>query len=624
MDDRLTTGGHSGSWELLERESQLASLRQYAEEARGRDGRLVLVSGEAGIGKSSLLEALQSELRDATWVWGACDGLFTPRPLAPFHDMAREVGGALHDAVREGASRDRVYDEVLTWLGAQDRLTVLVVEDVQWADDATLDLLRYLGRRLRDLPVLLLVTFRDDALGPADTLRVALGELGRPALHPPHRPAAALPRRRSDAWPRARPTAPTSCTASPAATRSSSPRCSPPATRSRPVDGARRRPGPGRGTRRRGPHRARRGRPRRAARGSGPGARPRPSTDLATFDRLVDAGLLTADGAPCASGTSCRGGPSSRRSRPTAGWPVTGRSSMRCSTRRCDDEPRMAYHAEGAGDADLVRRYAPAAAEQAAALGAHREAAAQYERALRFPLDDPRALAELYDGYADALAYVDSWSQAAEARERAIQIWHDLGDAAREGKDHRRLCAVYWRLCRGEESVAAIKRALALLEPLGRRPGAGLRLVDRGLQPLADRPRGRCRDAGSVARDGAAARRPVGAQRRAQQRRAAASSSSAATGRVRCWRRSGSLSTPAPRARPAVRTPTPTPSSSASSGSPRRSASGATASPTATSATSRRTPPACAGTAPSRWPTSGGGTTQPRSPSGCWRPRRAR
>src|SRR5262249_3954465 len=88
---------------LLERESQLGSLLQYADEARACTGRLVLISGEAGVGKSSLVEELQHRLPEATWAWGACDGLFTPRPLAPLHDIAREVGGALLDVVRESA-----------------------------------------------------------------------------------------------------------------------------------------------------------------------------------------------------------------------------------------------------------------------------------------------------------------------------------------------------------------------------------------------------------------------------------------------------------------------------------------------------------------------------------------
>ncbi len=98
---------------LLERESQLGSLLQYADEARARTGRLVLVSGEAGVGKSSLIEELQHRLPDATWAWGACDGLFTPRPLAPVHDIAREIGGNLLDMINSAASRDEIFDAAL-------------------------------------------------------------------------------------------------------------------------------------------------------------------------------------------------------------------------------------------------------------------------------------------------------------------------------------------------------------------------------------------------------------------------------------------------------------------------------------------------------------------------------
>src|SRR5262249_49613662 len=107
---------------------------------------------------------------------------------------------------------------------------------------------------------------------------------------------------------------------------------------------------------------------------------------------------------------------------------------------QCDDEARLAYHADAAGEPELVRRYAPGAARRAADLGAHREAVAQYERALRYvPSEDGRALAEVYDGYADALALVDRWPAAVDARQRAIQIWHELGEVRREGHDHRKL-----------------------------------------------------------------------------------------------------------------------------------------------------------------------------------------
>ena len=63
--------------ELLEREPSLALLADYAAEARRGDGRLVVLGGEAGVGKTALLERFQRDLPGARWSWGACDGLFT-------------------------------------------------------------------------------------------------------------------------------------------------------------------------------------------------------------------------------------------------------------------------------------------------------------------------------------------------------------------------------------------------------------------------------------------------------------------------------------------------------------------------------------------------------------------
>ena len=112
-----------------------------------------------------------------------------------------------------------------------------------------------------------------------------------------------------------------------------------------------------------------------------------------------------------------------------------------------------------------------AAAAQAAALGAHREAAAQYERALRFPPDDPAALAELYDGYADAARLRRLAGRRPPRRASArSRSGSDSATPAARGTTSRKLCSVYWRLCRGPESVAAIERAIELLEPLGDDP----------------------------------------------------------------------------------------------------------------------------------------------------------
>ena len=138
--------------QLLERESSLASLAAYAQEARRGHGRLVLVAGEAGVGKSALVEQFQCDLPDARWSWGACDGLFTPRPLGPLFDLAEPLGGELLELCRSNAAREELFRALLRQVSERGTLDVVVVEDVHWADEATVDLLRFLGRRLADPP----------------------------------------------------------------------------------------------------------------------------------------------------------------------------------------------------------------------------------------------------------------------------------------------------------------------------------------------------------------------------------------------------------------------------------------------------------------------------------------
>ncbi len=176
---------------LLEREAQLASLTGYAGEARHGDGRLVLVAGEAGVGKSALVEQVQRDLPAAHWFWGACDGLFTPRPLGPLFDIASKLGGELLELCRADAPRDDLFRALLRQISEPAELHVLVMEDVHWADEATVDLLRFLGRRLRDAPVLLIATYRDDGLSRGRSAPRRAGRPGHATLHQAHRARAA-------------------------------------------------------------------------------------------------------------------------------------------------------------------------------------------------------------------------------------------------------------------------------------------------------------------------------------------------------------------------------------------------------------------------------------------------
>src|SRR5919198_2984189 len=140
--------------ELLERDEELAPLRALGGAAGAGHGALVLVTGEAGIGKSALVEAFaRSQVGALRVLWGWCDQLTTPRPLGPVRDLARQLRGRLIDQLAAGndaGAVDALLDEISGPPGS-----VLVIEDAHWADEATLDLLTVLTRRIGRLPALL-------------------------------------------------------------------------------------------------------------------------------------------------------------------------------------------------------------------------------------------------------------------------------------------------------------------------------------------------------------------------------------------------------------------------------------------------------------------------------------
>jgi DNA-binding CsgD family transcriptional regulator/tetratricopeptide (TPR) repeat protein len=165
---------------ILEREAELSVLADAVRAAAGRRGSVVLVMGEAGIGKSSLVEALRSHLpAEGRLLVGYCDDLATPRTLGPFRDLAGSVGTEFSQAVADGSDRDRVLAALRAELTWPEHPTVLVIEDVHWADDATLDALRYLVRRIASLPAVLILTYRDDELTREHPLHGLLGQASR-------------------------------------------------------------------------------------------------------------------------------------------------------------------------------------------------------------------------------------------------------------------------------------------------------------------------------------------------------------------------------------------------------------------------------------------------------------
>ncbi|MCU1393955.1 MAG: transcriptional regulator, LuxR family [Ilumatobacteraceae bacterium] len=167
--------------ELIERADELAELHRALAAARSGQGGLALVTGEAGAGKSALIrEFLDHAAGRPVIMRGACDPLSSPRPLGPLIDVASTIDPTMARELIGGASRAEAFAFALQLVDGsrtEGRASVLVIEDAHWADEATLDLLTFLGRRLAGLMALLIVSHRDDEVGAHHPLRARLGEL---------------------------------------------------------------------------------------------------------------------------------------------------------------------------------------------------------------------------------------------------------------------------------------------------------------------------------------------------------------------------------------------------------------------------------------------------------------
>ncbi|HWT24356.1 MAG TPA: AAA family ATPase [Solirubrobacteraceae bacterium] len=162
---------------LVERESELTRVAAQWRRARGM-GSMVLVGGESGIGKTALVRAFADAVADeAAALWGHCDPLTTPRPLGPLHDVGAELGGRVPELLADAAAAHELFAAVLERLSVARH--VLVVDDLHWADSGTLDLLRFLLRRMSSTRSLVIGTFRDDEVGAAHPLRALLADAAR-------------------------------------------------------------------------------------------------------------------------------------------------------------------------------------------------------------------------------------------------------------------------------------------------------------------------------------------------------------------------------------------------------------------------------------------------------------
>jgi DNA-binding CsgD family transcriptional regulator/tetratricopeptide (TPR) repeat protein len=434
---------------LLEREAFLDVLA-------GPFGRLVLIGGEAGVGKTALVRAFTHDRRV---LWGACDPLHTPRPLGPLVDIGlRETSPPALAATL----LDRLRDEPGT---------VLVLEDVHWADEGTLDVLRLLGRRIEGVPALAIATFRDDEPAP---LRVVLGELatasgveriklpplsreGVRTLAEPHGVDADDLHRSTGGNPfyvtevLSAPGAEIPATVRDAVLARAA-RLSPPARELL----------------------------ERLAMIPGPADPELIDASDEPLDECLLSGMTRLEGTAVAFRHELarlaleHEVPPRRRA-------ALHRQVLERLVARGSDSARLAHHAEAAGDAGAVLRHAPVAAERAARLGAHREAAAQFARALRWagdlPLTRQAALLERrsYECY-----LTDQIDDAIEAREQALALRHELGDGLAEGDARRWLSRLHWFQGRNAEAHRFAAEAVEQLERLPPGRELAMALSNRG------------------------------------------------------------------------------------------------------------------------------------------------
>ncbi|MFE6620752.1 ATP-binding protein [Streptomyces sp. NPDC057740] len=423
-----------GEWTLQERDGELESLARWWGEASDGTGRLVLVGGDAGAGKTTLIHEFGRRLRDARLFSGSCEPLATPLPLGPLRDMADTLPAPLRQELFGTPDPTAVRRLLLDALAAGGTPALVVLDDAHWADEATLDLLRFLGRRLGARPAMIVVAYRQDEVGPRHPLRVLAGDL------------AALPSVR-------RLTVPPLSEAAVARLAAG--------TGIEPAELHRRTGGnaffvtqvlsDGGAT---VPATVRDAVLARAAR-LGPGARDaldavaclgtraapwlveavsgRPPREL---DECVERGLLTAEHSAVTFRHELVRIAVEEAIPPGRAADLHRRALTVLAARPPGevDPARLADHGQRAGDRAAVLAYAPLAAERASALGAHQQAAAHLRRALdASPGLPPAERAGLLEELGRQCHLADDLDAALRAWQEAVAAWRRAGDGRRQG-----------------------------------------------------------------------------------------------------------------------------------------------------------------------------------------------
>ncbi|KPF48501.1 hypothetical protein D621_16230 [beta proteobacterium AAP51] len=449
---------------LLERQTEYDCLASAVEALRGAAprGSVSVVLGEAGIGKTSLLRKVrESSSSDVQWLWGSCEHALRAAPLTPLLDWLPGMPAELAAAVQQGRPMAQMLSPVLQWLRTRSRPLVLVIDDAQWADSATTDLLRYMARRLEGTRVLLLLAAREEALAPGAPLNELLGQLGgtpaeRLTLAPLSREAVGELARRAGRAARGlhritagNPFFVTECLAGPVGLLPASVRD---AVRSRLA-----------------------GLPSDCIDllelvAAAPGG-----LELELASAILEAPELVADAA-IAAGLLAREGAVLRFRHEVARQAVeSGCGPGRIAALhgalfdvlqlRQAPPARRLHHAECAGLGDAVQQLAPLAAEQAQAAGAFAEAAGLYALALRHGQGlAPGERAALHHARAQCCLLRGDADGAIQALHEALALQRALEEPLAEGISLRLLARSHW--LRGEVAAgcAQAERSIACLE----------------------------------------------------------------------------------------------------------------------------------------------------------------
>lgn len=450
---------------LLERGRSLSLLDAAAAGVRARsEGKLVWVAGEAGVGKTALLRGFcQMHDRQLRILWGACQPLRAPRPFGPLIEVAESTDGELAALTEIPGRPHEVAGALLRELRSSEP-TVVVLEDLHWADEATLDVVTLLAAGIASAPVLVLASYRDDELERAPELRVVLGELVRRSERLTLEPLSAT------------------AVAALAEPHSLDAREMYERTGGNPFFVTEVLAAGGE----RIPETVRDAVLARAARLSKPARRLLEAVAIVPghtelwwleaqgeladhLDECLTSGMLAAGAAHVSFRHELARLAVEEATPPNRRLALHRGLLAALVSRECPDFARLAHHADAADDGEHVLRWATLAAERASASDAHREAAAQYERVLRFGGSLPlHQRAELLERLSEEQHVIADHDAAIASARETLDCYRKLGDRRKQADA---LCALAGHLyCPGEGNEEAAVYTRQAVEVLAGEP----------------------------------------------------------------------------------------------------------------------------------------------------------